>query len=123
MRFLADENFPGDAVAQLEAVGHDIAWVRDVAPGAKDSEILALAAREERILLTFDKDFGELARRAALPVSSGVMLFRLPFPAASQVGSVLANRIAERTDWAGHFTVIEATRIRMRSLTKVKLRR
>jgi predicted nuclease of predicted toxin-antitoxin system len=59
MRFLADENFPG--AAALRAAGSDVVWVRIAAPGSSDSEILAWAAREERILLTFDKDFGELA--------------------------------------------------------------
>ncbi len=46
MRFLADENVPGDAVVQLEAAGHDIVLMRTVAPGSKDEDILASAARE-----------------------------------------------------------------------------
>jgi hypothetical protein len=53
MRFLADENIPGDAVTELETAGHDIVWVRTVAPGSKDEDVLALAVREERIILTF----------------------------------------------------------------------
>jgi predicted nuclease of predicted toxin-antitoxin system len=66
MRFLANENFPGSAVAALKAGGHDVVWVRIAAPGAADREVLTWAAREERVLLTFDKDFGELARKATL---------------------------------------------------------
>lgn len=116
MRFLADENFPGDAVAQLKIAGHDIVWVRSAAPGSKDEEIVAWAAREGRIVLTFDKDFGELAWRAGLPATSGVVLFRLALPPAADVGNVLAGRMSERTDWAGHFSVIEPGRIRMRPL-------
>ena len=116
MRFLADENFPGNAVAKLKAAGHDIVWVRTVAPGSKDEDILAFAAREERIILTFDKDFGELAGRAGLPMSSGIVLFRLPMPALADVGTMLLARISERTDWGGHFSVIEPGRVRMRSL-------
>ncbi len=116
MRFLADENVPGDVVVELGAAGHDIVWVRKVAPGSKDEDILALAVREERIILTFDKDFGELAWRAGLPASAGIVLFRLPMPPATEVGAILAARISERTDWAGHFTVIEPGRVRMRSL-------
>jgi predicted nuclease of predicted toxin-antitoxin system len=116
MRFLADENIPGDAVAELEAAGHDVVSVRAVAPGSKDADILALAVREERIILTFDKDFGELAWRAGLPTSTGIVLFRLPMPAAAEVGTILAARISERADWAGHFTVIEPGRVRMRAL-------
>ena len=116
MRFLANENFPGDAVAVLTSAGHDIVWVRTAAPGSKDEDILAWAVREHRVLLTFDRDFGELAWRVGLPASSGIMLFRLPMPAAAEVGAALAARIGERSDWAGHFTVIEPGRIRMRPL-------
>ena len=61
-----------------------------VAPGSKDEDVLALAVREERIILTFDKDFGELAWRTGLPVSTGIVLFRLPMPASSEVGAILA---------------------------------
>ena len=85
MRFLADENFPGPAIAVLSAAGHDVAWVRMTAPGATDSAV-EWAAREERILLTFDKDFGELARGSNLPRACGVVL-RCPGPAKSVHGS------------------------------------
>ena len=51
MRFLADENIPGDAVAEIEAAGHDIVWVRTVAPGSKDEDVLAWAVREEKSYL------------------------------------------------------------------------
>jgi predicted nuclease of predicted toxin-antitoxin system len=56
MRFLANENFPGAAVAALETAGHDIVWVRTAAPGSTDEDVLAWAGREERVLLTFDQD-------------------------------------------------------------------
>jgi predicted nuclease of predicted toxin-antitoxin system len=88
MRFLANENFPGDAVAALKAAGHDIVWVRTAAPGSKDKDILAWAEREARVLLTFDKDFGELAWHVGLPASSGVVLFRLPTPIPAEVGAI-----------------------------------
>jgi hypothetical protein len=116
MRFLANENIPGDAVNALRDAGHDVLWVGAKAPGSRDREVLAWAVREDRILLTFDQDFGELAWRAGLPASSGVVLFRLPMPAAADVGPSLAARIVERDDWAGHFTVVEPGRVRMRAL-------
>jgi len=59
MRFLADENFPGAAVTALAAAGHDVVWVRTAAPGAADPDVLAWAAREARILLTFDNTGGD----------------------------------------------------------------
>lgn len=118
MRFLANENFPGAAVRALESVGHDIVWVRTAAPGAGDPEVLARATRESRILLTFDKDFGELARASALPAGCGVVLFRIPMPRPSDVGRLLAELITARADWAGHFSVVEPGRVRMRVLVR-----
>jgi predicted nuclease of predicted toxin-antitoxin system len=116
MRFLADENFPGDAVKALLAAGHDVVWVRAAAPGIKDKDVLAWAMREARVLLTFDQDFGELAWRSGLPASCGVVLFRMPMSPAADVGTTIASRLNERSDWAGHFSVIQPGRVRMRPL-------
>jgi len=116
MRFLANENFPGAAVAALEAAAHEIAWVRRIAPGTSDEVVLAWAARERRILLTFDKDFGELARTSDLPISCGIVLFRTPMPKADAAGQQLAELLGSRDDWVGHFSVVEPGRIRMRLL-------
>ena len=116
MRFLANANFPGAAVNALEAAGHDVVWVRTAQPGIADPDVLAWAAREERILLTFDKDFGELAQGLALPSNCGVVLLRLPMPKPADVGRRLAHLVMSRNDWAGHFSVIEPGRVRMRPL-------
>jgi hypothetical protein len=115
MRFLANENFPGAAVAAT-AAGHNVVWIRAAAPGITDSKVLAWAARDARILLTFDKDFGELARRAVMPPACGVVLLRVPMPKPGDAGQRLANMVMERDDWAGHFSVIEPGRVRMRPL-------
>jgi predicted nuclease of predicted toxin-antitoxin system len=116
MRFLANKNFPGAAVTALETAGHDVVWVRTAAPGATDPDVLAWAAREERILLTFDKDFGELARGSKLPRACGVVLLRTPMPRPGDVGRRLADVITARDDWAGYFSIIEPGRVRMRPL-------
>lgn len=116
MRFLANENFPGAAVAMLRSAGHDIVWVRTAAPGSSDPEVLDWAARESRILLTFDKDFGELARRSALPADAGLYCFASPCRHRGDAGTRLAKLITARDDWAGHFSVVEPARVRMRVL-------
>jgi predicted nuclease of predicted toxin-antitoxin system len=118
MRFLANENFPGAAIVALRAAGNDVVWVRTAAPGSTDPEVLAWAARDERILLTFDKDFGELAKASALPATCGIILLRVPMPRPDVVGRQLAGLIMARGDWAGQFSVIEPGRVRMRPLGK-----
>ena len=117
MEFLANENVPRDTVEALRAAGHDVAWIRMEAPGSTDEAILSRAARERRVLLTFDKDFGELAWRWGLPAACGVVLLRLPLPAPA-TGAAIARILGGRQDWAGRFSVIEHGRVRMRLLPR-----
>ena len=81
MRFLADENFPGDAVTSLRSSGHDVLWIRTDAPGITDQDVLARSLEDARVLLTFDKDFGEL-RNALSPAkrTSSIQLIDPPPP-------------------------------------------
>jgi predicted nuclease of predicted toxin-antitoxin system len=116
LRLLANENFPGDAVMALREAGHDVIWIRTAAPGSSDSLVLAQAQTENRLLLTFDKDFGELAFRSSLPAASGVILFRIASPSAEHVARIATAVLGQRSDWAGHFSVIEDQRIRMTPL-------
>ena len=60
MRLCANENLPEDCIARLRADGHDVLWIRESAPGSPDHAVLARAYAEHRLLITFDKDFGEL---------------------------------------------------------------
>jgi len=119
MRLLADENFPGLAIKALREQGHDVAWVREDSPGSKDIDVLARAQAEDRILLTFDKDFGELAFRWGLPAASGLVLFRISAPSARYVARAATQILASRTDWAGHFSVVEDHRVRILPLPPI----
>jgi predicted nuclease of predicted toxin-antitoxin system len=103
----------------LRQRGHDVAWVRTDAPGSTDREVLERAETEERLLITFDKDFGELAFRARLQASSGIVLFRISVPSPTHVARVAAAALESRADWAGHFAVVEDSRIRMTPLPPV----
>jgi len=118
MRLLANENFPGDAVTALRQYGHDVAWIRTDSPGISDIEVLERAQRENRIVVTFDKDFGELVFRLRLPALSGIILFRISVPSSQHVAQAAVAPIASRTDWAGHFAVVEDYRIRITPLPK-----
>jgi predicted nuclease of predicted toxin-antitoxin system len=77
---------------------------------------LSRAQAEDRIFLTFDKDFGELAFRTKLPAGSGIILFRITIPSSMVVAQKVVTAIALRDNWAGHFSVIEDDKIRMRLL-------
>ena len=116
MRYLADENFPRTLVDALRLAGHDVAWVRDEAPGATDDAVLARARVDGRVLLTFDKDFGELVMHRGLDASCGVVLMRLPLARPQVLTAKVVASLATRPDWSGHFSVVETDRIRVRRL-------
>jgi predicted nuclease of predicted toxin-antitoxin system len=114
MILLADENFPRPAVEALRQAGLDVLWIAESNPGAPDYEVLALAVSTGRTLLTFDKDFGELAYRRRLPAPCGIVLFRLTPQSPDEAASIALSAIQSQKSWAGHFSVITRQRIRMR---------
>lgn len=116
MRILADENFPLVAVEALQQQGHNVIWIRNDTPGVSDRVILARAQAENRIIVTFDKDFGELAFRFGLPALSGIILFRITPSSPERITEIVLAVLASRTDLAGNFTVVENDRIRMKPL-------
>lgn len=75
-KFLANENVPADAVEAARNAGHDLAWVHETHAGAEDDTVLALSLSEGRVLVTFDKDFGEMAFHQGKKATSGVVLLR-----------------------------------------------
>jgi predicted nuclease of predicted toxin-antitoxin system len=93
-----------------------VVWARTDAPGSSDRQVLERAAREERLLITLDKDFGELAFRSKLPALSGIILLRVQAPDPSVLTRITLAALDERDDWAGHFSVVEHDRIRMTPL-------
>ena len=116
MQLSANENFPGKAVDALRVVGHDVFWVRTQMGGATDQQVLAHAVAENRVLVTFDKDFGDLAFHANLPASCGIILFRISIRDPDMVAARVVSVIDSRPDWAGVFAVVDDTRIRVRLL-------
>jgi predicted nuclease of predicted toxin-antitoxin system len=116
MRILANENFPGEVIRALRERRHDIIWIRTEAPGSKDQTILQRAQVEKRIIVTFDKDFGELAFHSRLPASCGIILFRISAPSPASVIQKVVETLESRSDWEGNFAVLEDLQIRMRPL-------
>ena len=117
MKILANENFPLLAVEGLRDAGHDVLWARTDMAGKADDVILQRAQDEERLVFTFDKDFGELAFRRGLPASCGVALFRLATQSPEHVRDRVIGIVEGRADWAGKFFVVEEHRTRVRALS------
>jgi len=117
MRVLADENFPGPALEALRKSGWDVLSIAEECPGVSDEEVAALCADQQRILLTFDKDFGELVFHRGLPAGSGIVLFRITPDSPAEVAEVALARGASQPDLRGLFCVVTRDRIRVRPLS------
>ena len=118
MRVIANENIAGAVVRGLRRLGHDVLSVKESMRGADDLSILRRAEGEGRLIITHDKDFGELAFRRCRPASCGIILFRLSGVTPVADHRRLLDVIDSRTDWMGHFSVVTDDRIRMRSLAR-----
>jgi predicted nuclease of predicted toxin-antitoxin system len=120
MLFLANENNPPTAIQRLRDAGHDVLSPSESMGGSRDREILARAVNDQWVLLTFDKDFGELAFRSRLPATCGVVLFRFTQRGREQDTSRVVETVQSRNDWSGAFWTIADRRIRRRPLPDIK---
>jgi predicted nuclease of predicted toxin-antitoxin system len=112
MRFLADESCDFAAVHALRTAGHDVVAVSEFARGAEDTAIVDAARSQSRILLTEDKDFGQLVFAAAR-ASTGVVLIRWPVSARSALGAAIVQLVASHGDsLVESFVVVEPGRVR-----------
>lgn len=119
MRLCANENISEDCVVKLRQNGHDVLWIRENAPGSTDEEVLARAHRENRLLITFDKDFGQLVFQQGAQASHGVILFRIAQLSSAVTAERVSAALTLRDDWTGHFSVVDDFGIRMRLLPKM----
>lgn len=113
MRFLADESCDYAVVRTLIALGHEVLAVADLSPRADDESVVGLALRKRCVLLTEDKDFGQLVHANGLD-STGVVLLRFPAGSRSVLGEAVAdlvNRSGE--DLIGRFVVLQPGRVRI----------
>ena len=104
MKFLANENFPKASVLLLRQNGFDIVSIGVENFGITDVEVIDFSNREERTILTFDRDYGELIFRFNMRPLKGVVFFRLNEFAPEEPGRLLMqwlnrnnNFIAENT--------------------------
>ena len=120
MRWLADECVAAPLVAFLRTAGHDVLYVAEAAAGLSDTDVIALALREKRLLLTEDKDFGDLVFRRERAIL-GVVLMRVGPENLALKAMRLAAAIERYGEGLfGRYMVIEEGRFRSRYLWRVK---
>lgn len=76
IRFIVDVNLGNGVEKYLESLGYDVLTVRSVNPSMEDKQIVEIACREERIILTLDKDFGDLVYKSGMN-HKGILILRI----------------------------------------------
>ena len=115
MRFLADECCDFAAVRALRGAGHDVLAINEFQQRSVDRELLDLAATEDRILLTEDKDFGWLVYAARVD-SPGVIPIRFPASARRSLADAVLKLVRENgSKLAGAFVVLQPGMARITS--------
>ncbi len=114
MKFLIDESADARLAVHLRSLGHDVTLVTaDYAPSTTDDEILRIAVREQRILITFDRDFGELVFKHHQPHAE-ILYFRLgPIDLAVEI-SRLEHVLTTYVDRLDHFLTVTRRTVRAR---------
>ncbi len=115
MNFVADESVEGQVVATLRREGHSVDYVAEMDPGITDDRVLQMANSRDALLLTVDKDFGELVFRLGR-IHPGVILVRLGGIAPEEKARIVARAVEKYSlEIRQAFTVISPGNIRIRA--------
>ena len=112
MRFLADESYDFSVVRALRSADHDVVAIAEVSPREEDDAVMERAVRGGRILLTEDKDFGQLVY-AKLQKTGGVIFIRFPARVRRSLPATVVEVVRRRGQrLIGSFTVLQPGRVR-----------
>lgn len=115
MNFLADENSALSIIVRLRADGHLVARMAEIAQGDPDTSVLDIANQQNAVILTEDKDFGELVIRDQIQ-AVGVILIRLDGFSPTERAEIIAKVVKDHErELSNAFTVIKPRTVRIRS--------
>jgi predicted nuclease of predicted toxin-antitoxin system len=119
LKLLADENLNRLIVRHLRQVGFEVEWVRESCPGAQDEDILSRADIGELVLVTFDRDFGELIYQRGFPTPRAILYSRLSRANPRAIADRLVTLI-ERGVVENHMTTITVQGERLKAFPGVE---
>ena len=118
MKFLADESIEKPVIDWLRGQDFDVRYVTEITPSINDEEVIRFANDEGRILITNDKDFGELVFRQS-KIIVGVLLIRATNERASNKIRLVREVLEKaRNKLAGYFVVVNEAGIRMKKIPR-----
>ncbi len=118
MKLHANENIEAEVVAYLRSLGHDVTYAAEISPRAEDQVVLDFASRQGRILLTCDKDFGELCFRGGRPACGVILIRSRDVTPEGRVRLLRGFLESHAASVEGSFAVLTDGRTRIRRLTR-----
>jgi predicted nuclease of predicted toxin-antitoxin system len=116
MKFLADESVDFPIVKLMRNLGYDIEAIMEFSAGIPDTEVLKIANEKEAVLITMDKDFGELVYRNKHN-AFGIVLLRINHLESDKQLSIINQLLDKYVDeLLGRFTVVQENNIRIRTI-------
>jgi predicted nuclease of predicted toxin-antitoxin system len=118
LRFLVDNALSRKLAEGLRQAGHDAVHLREIGrQSAPDSEVLARAVEEDRIIISSDMDFGDLIAARELIRPSVILFRRVERRTNSRLALLLKNLAAISVDLErGSIVILESSRMRIRRL-------
>ena len=114
MNLLADESVDFGIIEALRIHGYEIEAIIEIDPSIDDDEVLEIAIKKDAILLTEDKDFGELTYRLKKP-NKGILLIRLSgLTIEKKIEMVLETLDKYKEELKNHFSVLSVNKLRIR---------
>lgn len=107
MKFLANENFPAPGIQLLRQSGLLVRSISEELPGISDHQVIEIAKQDGLIILTFDKDYGEIIFKSKIANPPAVVFFRFKGDHPITAAELLLNLIANKLSFENKFTVIE----------------
>jgi len=115
VNLLANENFPKASVLFLRELGYDITSIGEDNPSVSDDSVMTIAQQEQRLILTFDRDYGELIFKYNYKPEQGVLYLRLTDYSPEDPGRIVHELLsANKLEIARRLTVFDGSTIRQR---------
>ena len=115
MRLLANENFPKASVLALRENGYNVLSIGEENPSIQDNEVIDIAIKEERLILTFDRDYGELVFKKGLKPPKGIIYLRIDSFSPEEPAKIIDKLIkSQKFDFTSYLTVVDNNFVRQR---------
>jgi len=114
MKILANENFPLPSARYLRTQGYDVTYIGEDCFGISDEEVLQKAINEERIIITFDRDYGELVFKKGFKPKMGIIYLRIFKYTPEQPGVIIKNLLSQNINFENCLSVFDGEHLRQK---------